>query len=175
MFRGIISVLFCFLCSTSFMLEGRYIRWSSKRPLLWSDFQGQSTSLEYGATTDAFLDRKFYKKNPYITYLKAIFDKQQSWVRTPDSLGLIHEQGHFDIVEMYARRFNNEFSVPYLEIKEDRLDLQTKQFNELCNELNEVQAKYDDETKYHLNQKEQERWNKWIKKQLDSIPKIEFD
>ncbi|MES2850029.1 MAG: hypothetical protein V4685_13300 [Bacteroidota bacterium] len=156
------------------MLEGRFIRWSATRPLLWSDFQGQPTT-DDGAVTYAFLDRKLYKKNPRITYLKAIFGKEQSWVRIPDSLGLIHEQGHFDIVEMYARKFNNKFSVPYLDTKEDRVSLETKQFDELCKEMDEVQANYDGETQGYLNQQEQERWNKWIKKQLDSIPKIEFD
>lgn len=155
------------------MLQGRYIHWSQKQPLTWGDFQGQPDSV-YGAVTYAFMDRNFYSKNPYITYLKAIFDKQQSWVRITDSLGLVHEQGHFDIVEIYVRKFNNAFSVPYINDRKDIVDFQTKQFNAIAEELNKTQAAYDKETDSHLNQKEQEKWNEWIKKQLDSIPKFEF-
>ena len=46
--------------------------------------------------------------------------------------------------------------------------------NQVYDEMYDKQAQYDKETEKYVNQKEQARWNSWIKKQLDSIPKIEF-
>ena len=174
----IVLMLVIFLGLTSLTSADRYIDWSLKRPLLWSDFQGRpkySQDSLHGAVTDAFLDRKFYQKNLGITYVKAVFDKQSSWVTVPDSLSLIHEQGHFDIVEIYARKFNNEFNDEKIQAKENVLALQDKRFNEIGTELAKTQAKYDKEiNKDYFDREQQTKWNKWIKKQLDSIPKIEF-
>ena len=176
--HGILLMVACFLGLTSLKLGDRYIHWSSNRPLVWSDFQGQPTYLKdtlYGAVTNAFLDNTPYKKNPFFIYLVSCFDKQTSWVTVDDSLGLIHEQGHFDIVEIYARKYNNEFKDLKMKATEKDLPLQTKRFNEIAEEMNKIQLNYDKETQCHLNQPEQTRWNKWIKRQLDSIPKIEFE
>ena len=105
----------------------------------------------------------------------AAVDPQKSWVISEDSLGLIHEQRHFDIVEIYARKFNNEYSDEKIRAKVNQDALQFKRFHEMEKEINEIQARYDKETNHSQNRLEQVRWNEWIKKQLDSIPKIEFE
>jgi Bacterial protein of unknown function (DUF922) len=148
--------------------------WSKDRPLTWDDFQGTPLPKEAGAITDAFLGIKPGKENGLFTYFVAYFDKQKSWVARRDSLGLVHEQAHFDIVEIFARKFNNEFKDFRISADDNTLNRQRVRMNEVIDEMYNKQIKYDKETDGYFNQKEQVRWNKWIKKQLDSIPKIEF-
>jgi hypothetical protein len=148
--------------------------WCSDRPLTWDDFQGTPLPKEGGAETFAFLGIKPGRENVYFTYLVAFFDKQKSWVERRDSLGLVHEQAHFDIVEIFARKFNNEFKDFKMSADENILRRQNIRGNQIFNEMYDKQEQYDKETDHYSNQKEQVRWNKWIKKQLDSIPKIEF-
>ena len=39
-------------------------------------------------------------------HIRCRFDKFASWARVRNDSILIHEQGHFDIAEIYARRLN---------------------------------------------------------------------
>lgn len=170
-----VFMLVCFLGLSSLKPGDRCIRWLSTRPLTWGDFQGQPDDLENAAVTSAFISKTPYRKNPLFIYAVACFDKQKSWVVAPDSLGLIHEQGHFDIVEIFARKFNNEFNNAKMNIGEKDLHIQRKRFDEIDEEMVKVQVKYDKETQGSYNEPEQIRWNKWIKKQLDSIPQLQFE
>jgi hypothetical protein len=109
------------------------IIWEKSRKLSWEDFQGIPDSKnEYGALTESI---GYQKADPVTrknenqlefslgnikTY--ALFRKSGSWVKKSvlesqnQELILEHEQGHFDISEIFRRRFEQELRKASLKI-----------------------------------------------------------
>lgn len=90
------------------------IKWSPDKKLTWNDFQGKPTGKlkETKAVTwtklkgrpEVFVDRIEYDYSCY-------FNKEKSWHAGNFSSPLLnHEQGHFDIAEVYARKFRKALS-----------------------------------------------------------------
>jgi len=77
---------------------------------------------------------------------------------------LSHEQLHFDITELFARKFRERLKT----VKNDT-DIKKKVrkiFAEINRELNTFQNKYDRETNYSRNIPEQLLWNEKIAEAL---------
>ena len=88
------------------------ISWKPAYHLKWTDFKGQiDTTKKYGALSSTGISLKFSQRSG-ITLFKivALFYKQESWVRVHSPVGLIHEQGHFNIAEIYARKLRQTLS-----------------------------------------------------------------
>src|SRR6266567_3162991 len=86
------------------------IDWSATNRLTWNDYKGRPDS-ESGAaaTTTSYLGIEYNFKNNTVTYkIVCRFSKNKSWglYKTDHILG--HEQGHFDITEIFARKLNKE-------------------------------------------------------------------
>ena len=98
------------------------------------------------------------------------FNPKGSWVKEEDKVeGLLkHEQVHFDIAEVNARKLRMEFQNK----KITQANAQTV-LNNLVEKYNEVNArtqeKYDAETRHSLNTKNQEEWNGQIEKNLKEL------
>ncbi len=101
----------------SYSQEGSIIEWNEARKLKWSDYQGvinKNDALGYVKTVykiEIFPSNvQVDSQDRVIGYkqltAKAIFFKNKSWVTAEENLGQIlqHEQLHFNIAELYARR-----------------------------------------------------------------------
>ena len=110
-----IKLLFLFLLVTMQInsQKNEYLKWSNDIKLKWDDFQrlGQEEIRSGGiiaAMTVVYYDYQ-QLNNGRITPPVAFFDKLKSWSITNDSLALAHEQVHFDIYELYARKMRKDF------------------------------------------------------------------
>lgn len=137
--------------------------WNDTRKLQWSDFKGSPGTLEgwaassstgisqaYATDGRGFLD----KKSITVT---AHFYPEFSWVRHRQKTKhlLAHEQAHFDITEVYARKLNaaiasynftsnslEEIKALYEHVEQERIATQKlfdKESNHSINHMKEVQ------------------------------------
>lgn len=148
--------------------------WSAARLLRWSDFRGQPPrGGEEGAKTAYAL---FYawkcRSEAFEFRVIAAFRPRQSWVKpviVNDSAqsrsALGHEQTHFDLAEMHARRMRQYFNaLPDACRKTDR-EL-TALARRLLQEEKEEQQRYDAETGHGLRAAEQTRWSREVARRL---------
>src|SRR5262245_30641208 len=101
----LLPILLTFLCHQKNFAQDT-IQWRSDYKLKWEDFLGKVDSLStYGAVSNVLIKFSFHNNDKDFTYkIYCAFNKRTSWVRIPTCDGLIHEQGHFDIGEIFARK-----------------------------------------------------------------------
>lgn len=148
------------------------IYWNIDSLLEYSDYNGTpSFDSNYAALSCVGIrTEKFMRVGSKMSgKIVAFFDKDSSWIKSSnDSLLLAHENGHFDIVEIYAREIRKKLTRS--KIREKGLSNYVDDvFNDYVSRKNKIQALYDFETQHHLNNTEQIKWNNWIKKQLDEL------
>ncbi|HXU27664.1 MAG TPA: DUF922 domain-containing protein [Bacteroidia bacterium] len=150
------------------------ILWSSAYKLQWQDFKG---NVQGGSTLKAMtwstieLETKKIDANGIVLNISASFIKNQSWRQKnfSDDFVLKHEQTHFDITEVYARKLRKKLSeTKFSSTKQAQQQIQSI-YNELFRESSGEQKKYDAETKHSINKEEQEKWNKNIENELQSL------
>src|SRR4051794_27509556 len=98
-----------FLLSSSFLAHSGaddLIQWSPSKRLDWKDFQGSPpANAKNAALTSSSILVNFSYNNESLRYtISCHFDKTKSWVRIKNDHILGHEQGHFDITEIHARK-----------------------------------------------------------------------
>lgn len=148
--------------------------WSATRPLTWRDFQGRPPSSgPEGAKTAYGLYSIWKCKGQAFEYRVAVaFRTQESWVKTQvlsDSMQrrtvLEHEQSHFDLGEVHARRMRQAFRelTNPCRRSEEELDAVADRF---AREEREEQRRYDAETTHGLRTREQAAWTMDIRRRL---------
>jgi len=161
--------------------EKHLLLWNENRKLTWDDFQGkrneriisesnipQDQVIQEGnrkivihTETDAYCYHQLnfssrYKDDTIIFDVKNMFDKSKSWKNSESAYILNHEQRHFDIAEVYARKFRK-----YLTDNVNTFNsvTQNKLFNDFFEEEKVAQKKYDTETNHSINEGEQMRYD----------------
>lgn len=142
------------------------ISWTAAYKLTWQDFQGPEDPSSRGvAATHSGLisNASLAPDNTVRITVKAVFLRNTSWVkqegRTADVLH--HEQGHFDITEIYARRANAAFKNHTFTRKNFNKEV-SRIFNAFVEESNRIQQQYDLETNHSINEAKQQEWNEKI-------------
>ncbi len=78
---------------------------------------------------------------------------------------LKHEQGHFDITEIFARKLHA--SIGNLKPSKKTIEKNVSQLAEkIIQQKNDFQKKYDAETNFGMNKEAQKIWEKIIEKEL---------
>lgn len=99
--------------------------------------------------------------------VSAEFYADCSYIKNTDTRLLAHEQLHFDMVELYARKMRqflqgcNKRRVSTAEI--------TATLGSMDEELHRMQARYDDVTSHGLKWRAQNAWNRQVQASLDSL------
>ena len=104
--------LFLAISLVTFLIEipddKKKIIWNQNYQLEWTDFKGKvDQKSDYGAITSSGISTSYeFKKDSILFKVIAVFYKQDSWTKESlqSELGLKHEQVHFDITEIAARR-----------------------------------------------------------------------
>jgi hypothetical protein len=151
------------------------IQWDKHEGLTWSDFTGEpNTASQYHASTQSGVQYASSwsgdGKEITLTFtVFAYFDPDRSWVKPwkgTDRL-LEHEQLHFDISELHARKLKRTLSTyPFSKRHEKELKAL---FEENTAQRNTMQAKYDLETDHMVNRDAQARWEEFIQEELDRL------
>lgn len=162
------AILFAFLSKA----QSNSIRWENDSILSWSDFMGKPdlTSNRSAISVVGIVTGKFKWNDKTVNgKIEVSFDKDSSWSKIyNDSLLLNHEQGHYDIAEIYARMIRRELSVR----KYNRSKLQIKMnhiMDKYIEEENKCQRQYDLETNHYINTESQEKWTTYIHNQLINL------
>ena len=102
--------------------------------------------------------------------VKNIIDPNNTWIRNKhlgDTAILSHEQGHFDLAEVYSRKFiASAGATPFS--KNYKTELK-KIYDSIHIELTQAQVNYDKETHHGLNIASQKKWLIYIKEALKSL------
>ncbi|NOT76894.1 MAG: DUF922 domain-containing protein [Cyclobacteriaceae bacterium] len=152
------------------------ICWSENYKLTWRDFKGvpdtTTSFVNMKAATAYQLKRDYLIESGFPSYrIKAVFQRQKSWTRDTLSIDLLsHEQRHFDIVELYARKMRE--GVSRLRLNKIR---EEQRYAELIatslKELKAYQREYDKETQNGVIDFIQTEWDSKITKQLRALEK----
>jgi hypothetical protein len=142
------------------------IGWSADRPLTWSDYKAKpDPSSGAAASTATFLGFDYQYRNGSLTYkITNTFSPDRSWGRHKTAYILAHEQGHFDIAEIYARKLYQRMSA-YKPGKNFQKDL-GQIYENVSNEKAVYQQQYDRETNHSIKTDEQAAWLKKIAEEL---------
>jgi len=137
------------------------ILWVSDRQLTWTDFQGEpdyDNNFVKALTASSIRYSYGCQDGEIVYHIEAIFKKDQSWVkeeaRTDYHLG--HEQLHFDITELHARKLRkalNEEKFPC-----HRMYAFEQTIKNYLSQWRTEQLKYDRETFFSVKKEEQSNW-----------------
>lgn len=139
--------------------DDEYIPWVPDYRLTWDDFLCEpKRNTDAVASTSTALGIAYQIKNGKFTYqITCKFSKVKSWglVKTPYILA--HEQGHFDITEIFARKLHQALNSYQLNRNTFQKDINT--IYELVVEAKEAfQAAYDGQTDHSRNRSKQAEW-----------------
>lgn len=156
--------------------------WQENRKLTWRDFQAKTSESHPGeslfaATAYAALVLTVAagdaQAGRHTLEVRAAFDKTRAWVRdsTLDKgrRMLAHEQGHFDICELVARKLRFQIAQVY----QAGGDVFDRQFDQevkcLLDELDTTNDLYDQETAHSLVGDQQKKWGARIQRELAAL------
>jgi predicted secreted Zn-dependent protease len=139
------------------------IGWNVAKRLTWNDYKAKpDPNSDAAATTTTYLGIQYDFKNNKISYkIECSFSKNKSWGLYKTDYILSHEQGHFDITEIFARQLNKRMSEYVFDKNTYQKDLQ-KIYNDIQQEKEVLQDQYDDETDHSRLKEKQEEWLKKI-------------
>ncbi len=150
--------------------DNNFIDWAMERKLVWNDFKAPADQHSPNAalTSSKITINYSYTNESFVWHLHCKFDKNASWGRVKNDYILSHEQGHFDIAEIYTRKLNKalkEYKINTSSLSQDV----NKIYEKTMREHQEMQAQYDEQTKFSIDTQQQEQWLKKIKNQLDEL------
>lgn len=168
------SILFLtitfFLCLVkSFSQDDNLLVWNEKYKLKKEDFKGvKEKSKLYTTGAKSFINIEYIhvkEKNVNFHYVICVFFKDKSYLVKTISNTLDHEQIHFDIGELFARKIRKEFS----ELKKAGIqDIQkyNKLFRELHSKFKIYNNIFDAETSFSADYVRHNEWRIRITKEL---------
>lgn len=179
------SLFVVFICSSSakqqkiFFVqeeENDTLNWSSSRKLTWEDFKASPDTTDFTVRALTFVGIGVYNGKwvdgvPHINVF-CRFYKNKSWVKDKTSSSLVHEQLHFDIWELYARKIRKAYDslninrVKDTEVYYSVLDL-------YYNKAEKYQYLYD--SRVYFNDERQQQWIQDIAIKLNKLKKYEVE
>jgi hypothetical protein len=150
------------------------LSWKKNRKLSWDDFRGPipadaeevtaaATFCGIGFETNSISSsRKDLKIKVYNT-----FYTNHSWAK-PEEMNddvLAHEQGHFDLCELYTRKLRQQMSQVKVDVHNLKPVLRNV-YEQLQAEYKRRQAAYEDETEHGVNLPEQRKWEQILVREL---------
>lgn len=147
--------------------EEELVHWADNRRLTWHDYRGKADrSIGAAASTATYLGIDYNFSSQGLTYsITCSFSKNRSWGLHKTDYILSHEQGHFDIAEVFARKLNMKISTYRINKSTCQQDLK-KIYEEVVKEKETMQNQYDGETNHSINKEKQAEWLKKIEEML---------
>ncbi len=176
-----LKILLACLSIALLVQEEPTISWYDNVELEWSDFQAEpevhadviavtASGLSFGYSTKRYNDGGF----DYDFNVTAHFYPERSYYLKEHvtNVTLSHERLHFDITELYARKFRQrvEQTTFYSHTIDDQMEVI---YNEINTELRDLQRQYDEETSHSRIVDKQLVWQKFIAAELDKLDAYE--
>ena len=199
---GCVGALLCAVAAVS--AQGSIV-WSPERKLTKGDFQGRVPAQAVNSSMSwLHIDASWECVVGELTAsAQATFDPSRSWWRTTygnvwgnagerttaeraqararrnvmmfDAQLLEHEQLHFDLTELAARKIRKRFEEDFKDACLDPGGTEPIQamVADADRELQEEQARYDRETNHGVNLRVQDKWARRIRSQLKDAPPVD--
>jgi hypothetical protein len=171
----VVVVLFLSITFPANSFDENIIEWSYNRKLTVEDFQASVDSNSLAAAeTNYRINFSYDRADDTVKFdITTKFVKNGSWMRVRTDEILSHEQGHFDIAEIYTRKIRKailgkQFNYYNFETEADSL---YKIYEDSSNVIQEL---YDKETEHSGNTEKQIKWEKRIAFELMISKKFEF-
>ena len=159
------------------------IVWTPRRLLSWADFKGKppdNAGVVAAETAYTIIDGVRCTGTKFEYRVVAAFRTKQSWVRQSvlrapgaSTRALKHEQTHFDLSEVHARRLRRYFAELMAPCRMSSGDL-SNAASQIEREEKAAQARYDSESDHGRNSTQQTRWDKEVDSQLTQLVKFAF-
>lgn len=145
-----------------------FIPWKYDRMLTWSDFLCDPVrNSDAVALTSTTLGISFKYNGGRFSYnISCNFAKKKSWGLMKTHYILAHEQAHFDISEIFARKLHQEmrnYRPNYGTLKKDVSAI----YDKVIKEEKAFQELYDDETSHSRKKGRQQEWLERIEQRLE--------
>lgn len=155
--------------------NGRELVWSKMDGLTFDDFQKQLATVpqkqKIGKNTYATLEGYIYcgirfsyeQKGNNLKYeVYSFMEPAQSWIRDKNNVGTLeHEQAHFNITEIYARKLKYELR------NERNLKKAQKKYKQVFKALAKKHQEFDKD--HHGEFGVERKWKNWIVEQLQEL------
>ena len=146
MIRFLIAFVFTIISSQLNAQDANLIPWKANERLTWEDFIKKKSNNHNGlqALTTAGIGIEFECKGPKPKIaVTCHFKKKESWTRNTESMELLaHEQVHFDITELFARKLRKKLADLAEPCGKGASKVQGI-YNDNFKNLNEYQVRYD--------------------------------
>ncbi|UII75332.1 hypothetical protein LV716_13855 [Flagellimonas sp. HMM57] len=150
--------------------------WQADRSLTWKDFKGKQLNYHGNVLAEIFgeiktIGTKWSANNTPIFTVGVFMDKCSSWTITDDLESLEHEQIHFHIFELSARRIRKKFA----ELSKNGVsDVTVYQeiFGENLQMNKQLHKEYDIDVV--TDQKKQLEWKVKVLKELEELREYEY-
>ncbi len=160
------------------IMKDTVIPWNKSQKLKWKDFLGtlDPDIFAYALTSykiDIIPESVAVDNNDNILNYKTLsvtanFYKKQSWSVSQDLNLLNHEQLHFDIAELFARKIRKRFS-ELKTIEEKRFSVYWNEYSKLWKDCRAFQKQYDIETNHGAKLDENKKWAENIGSLLEAF------
>jgi hypothetical protein len=144
--------------------------WSSTDRLRWSDFRGKppgdGNNLHLRAVSWSGVEPILVEKNTGFSYrVKSVFKRYNSWRTDTANYLLAHEQLHFDITELLARKLRKAIQAAPDPTGESFAPVIQKLYQE-CADMHDA---YDKETAHGIIAGSQAKWKKKVCLELKQL------
>lgn len=168
-------LLFCLL--TVHAIFGQKIIWQEDRKLAWDDFKSpvsRKSNPDVVAYTHCGWEYSVIKssnpKSPVKIEITTIFNEDRSWKDTKriNDYILLHEQKHFDIAELFARKLRKEV-VEKIKTSGDYDKNFKAVYSKITTDYKNFQISYDKITEHGMNKEKQAEYNALIAEEIDHL------
>ncbi|MBC7553688.1 MAG: DUF922 domain-containing protein [Taibaiella sp.] len=146
-------------------------QWSETRQLSWNDFKGAVAPASQHSAAASHCGMSITaqpgKENKPEIIVTNSFYSSKSWVQ-PDGRFpevLVHEQGHFDLCEIYTRKLREKLS-SVSEYNADLKNIIETLYSQVDDEYQKSQRAYEEDTQHGTDAGEQKKWLALISREL---------
>jgi hypothetical protein len=151
-------------------------QWQEHSKLSWDDFQGpvNAVSNESAAATHCGIGFKTNVPAPGVKPEVTVYNKfyvNKSWVKSDAKIPEIldHEQGHFDLCEIFTRKLRQEMGLFNFNGQEDFKLALISIYTKISDEYESTQQAYEKETAHGTNIAGQKKWRQNINRELTEL------
>ncbi|WP_312301447.1 DUF922 domain-containing protein [Chryseobacterium sp.] len=151
--------------------------WQEEQKLVWDNFKSpvnRKNNPDVAAYTNCGWEFSVVKssnpKSPVTIKIQAIFNEDKSWkdVKKINDYILLHEQKHFDIAELFVRKFRKAVAEK-ISTSGDYNKYFKVIYNGISNDYKNFQISYDRDTRHGMNKEKQAEYNAAISQELDNL------
>lgn len=170
------TVFACCLLVTN-ILFGQKIIWTEDQKLTWENFKSpinRKNNVDIAAYTNCGWEYSVVKssnpKSPLTFEIKAIFTENKSWkdVKKISDYILVHEQKHFDIAELFVRKFRKAVAEK-IKTSGDYDKFFKTIYTGINSDYKNFQMSYDRDTRHGMDKEKQAEYNTVISEELENL------